>query len=59
MKQTELFWRVFNEAIADYHKHDNVDEPLRNPYDKSQIEHLLYHKNWVDTVQWQIGRAHV
>ena len=52
MKQTELFWRVFNEAIADYHKHDNVDEPLRNPYDKSQIEHLLYHKNWVDTVQW-------
>ena len=52
MKQTELFWRVFNEAIADYHKHDNVDEPLRNPYDKSQIENLLYHKNWVDTVQW-------
>ena len=52
MKQTELFWRVFNEAIADYHKHDNVDEPLRNPFDKSQIEHLLYHKNWVDTVQW-------
>lgn len=52
MKQTELFWRVFNEAIADYHKHDNVDEPIRNPYDKSQIEHLLYHKNWVDTVQW-------
>lgn len=52
MKQTELFWKVFNEAINDYHKYDNVDHEIENPYDKSQIEHLLYHKNWVDTVQW-------
>lgn len=52
MKQTELFWKVFNESIADYHKYDNVDHEIENPYDKSQIEHLLYHKNWVDTVQW-------
>lgn len=52
MKQTELFWRVFNEAITDYHKLDNVDQPINNPYTKDQIEHLLYHKNWVDTVQW-------
>lgn len=52
MKQTELFWKVFNESIVDYHKYDNVDKEIENPYDKSQIEHLLYHKNWVDTVQW-------
>lgn len=52
MKQTELFWNVFNESIVDYHKYDNVDKEIENPYDKSQIEHLLYHKNWVDTVQW-------
>ena len=52
MKQTELFWNVFNQSIADYHKYDSVDHEIENPYDKSQIEHLLYHKNWVDTVQW-------
>lgn len=52
MKQTELFWKVFNEAIADYHKYDDVDHPIENPYDRNQLEHLLYEKNWVDTVQW-------
>ncbi len=52
MKQTELFWKVFNEAITDYHKYDDVDHEIENPYDKSQIEHLLYYKNWIDTVQW-------
>ncbi len=52
MKQTELFWKVFNQAITDYHKYDDVDHEIENPYDRSQLEHLLYHKNWVDTVQW-------
>ncbi|MCQ2228450.1 MAG: DUF4254 domain-containing protein [Bacteroidales bacterium] len=52
MSQTELFWKVFNESIVDYHKFDNVDHEIENPYSKNQIEHLLYHKNWVDTVQW-------
>lgn len=52
MKQTELFWKIFNQAIADYHVHDNVDQPIANPYDRQQIEHLLYHKCWIDTVQW-------
>lgn len=50
--QTELFWKVFNQAITDYHKYDDVDHEIENPYDRSQLEHLLYHKNWVDTVQW-------
>jgi hypothetical protein len=52
MNQTELFWKVFNEAIVDYHKYDDVDHEMVNPYDRNQLEHLLYHKNWVDTVQW-------
>lgn len=52
MKQTELFWKVFNEAIADYHKYDDINRPIENPYDRNDIEHLLYQKNWVDTVQW-------
>ncbi len=52
MKMTQLFWTVFNEAIEDYHKYDNIDQPIQNPYPKEQFEHLLYHKNWVDAVQW-------
>ena len=49
---TQLFWKVFNEAIVDYHKYDSIDQPIQNPYPKEQFEHLLYHKNWVDAVQW-------
>jgi hypothetical protein len=52
MKITDLCWKVFNEAIDDYHKYDNIDQPIQNPYNKEQFEHLLYHKNWVDAVQW-------
>ena len=53
MRETELYWKIFNEAIADYHKTDNVDAPLNNPY-QGGIEKLLYHKNWIDTVQWHL-----
>ncbi len=52
MKITELCWKVFNQSIDDYHKFDNIDQPINNPYKKEELEHLLYHKNWVDTVQW-------
>lgn len=52
MKFTELCWKVFNESIAEYHVYDNVDHAIANPYDKKDLEHLLYHKNWIDTVQW-------
>lgn len=52
MKMTELFWKVFNRAIEDYHLYDNIDQPFANPYPRAEFEHLLYHKNWVDTVQW-------
>lgn len=52
--ETETYWRVFNEAINDYHKTDNVDAPLHNPYPADAIEHLMYRKNWIDTVQWHL-----
>lgn len=44
--------KVFEESIEEYHVEDRVDQPLNNPYDKESIEHLLYRKNWIDTVQW-------
>ena len=49
---SKLAYTVFERSIADYHKYDNVDQPISNPYSKDQFEHLLYHKNWIDTVQW-------
>lgn len=43
---------IFEQSIKDYHLYDNVDQPINNPFRKDKIEHLLYAKNWVDTVQW-------
>lgn len=45
-------FRIFEESIQTYHIEDRVDQPFRNPYPKEGIEHLLYRKNWIDTVQW-------
>ena len=43
---------IFVRVIDDYHVTDNVDAPLKNPYSAGTIEHTLYHKCWIDTVQW-------
>jgi len=43
---------IFNQVISDYHLTDNVDTPIRNPYEQGTIEHSLYLKCWIDTVQW-------
>lgn len=43
---------IFNKAIADYHLTDNVDTPMRSPYEHDSVEHRLYTKCWIDTVQW-------
>ncbi|WP_074614412.1 DUF4254 domain-containing protein [Segatella bryantii] len=43
---------IFNEAIQDYHVKDNIDTPIQNRYAENTIDHILYLKNWIDTVQW-------
>jgi hypothetical protein len=43
---------IFQQSVADYHKHDNINQPIKNPYAESDLSHLLYKKNWIDTVQW-------
>ena len=45
---------IFSQAFNDYHKTDNVDCPISNPYAKGTIEYSLYLKNWIDTVQWHL-----
>ena len=54
MTFTEQSNAIFNRAIADYHKADNVDTPISNPYDEQTIEARLYTKCWIDTVQWHL-----
>jgi hypothetical protein len=49
---SNLAYSVFEQSIKDYHQFDNVDQPINNPFPKDQFEHLLYLKNWIDTVQW-------
>ena len=51
---TENANRIFNRSIEDYHRWDDVDHPIENPYEPGTIDHLLYHKNWIDTVQWHL-----
>ena len=54
MEYSNLYNRVFNEAIADYHQANHVDTPMKNPYQAPCIEYYLYTKNWIDTVQWHL-----
>ena len=49
---SKVAYSVFEQSIYNYHQFDNVDQPILNPYQKDQFEYLLYHKNWIDTVQW-------
>ena len=51
---TEPILPIFNQAIEDYHKLDDVDHPCENPYEKLTIEWYLYNKVWIDTVQWHL-----
>ena len=51
---TENANRIFNRSIEEYHRWDDVDHPIDNPYTPGTIDHLLYHKNWIDTVQWHL-----
>ncbi len=52
MTFTEICHPIFAQSINDYHKTDNVDTPINNPYPLKSIEYYLYLKNWIDTVQW-------
>src|SRR5690606_2226732 len=54
MLQAETCYQVFQRSIDDYHKTDHVDTPVSNPYPAGSFEHLLYGKNWIDTVQWHL-----
>jgi len=45
---------IFQDVIKKYHKINTVDQEFENPYSEQDqlLEHLLYRKAWIDTVQW-------
>ena len=49
---SDFAFKIFNESIDKYHIKDDVYQSFSNPYPKDEIAHLLYRKNWIDTVQW-------
>ncbi|SIS38144.1 Protein of unknown function [Zobellia uliginosa] len=49
---SKFAYSIFEESIQKYHVIDDVYQPFENPYPKDDIAHLLYRKNWIDTVQW-------
>ncbi len=45
---------IFDATTELYHKHDNVDARVENPYPECTLENLLFTKNWIDAVQWHL-----
>ena len=45
---------IFQDVINTYHIKNTVDQSFSNIYDEDKhlIEHLLYRKCWIDSVQW-------
>ena len=46
--------KIFDQVITDYHKSDDVDAKMNNPYKTGTIDAVLYLKNWIDSVQWHL-----
>ena len=54
MTFTTLSKKIFQDATRMYHETDNVDATMPNPYEPETIEYDLFHKNWIDAVQWHL-----
>jgi hypothetical protein len=46
--------KIFDQVVMDYHKKDDIDTIIENPYPEKTIENILYLKNWIDSVQWHL-----
>ncbi len=46
--------RIFQKVIEVYHDKNDVNQSFTNTYNEEidKLEHLLYRKSWIDTVQW-------
>ena len=51
MKSTAAY-SIFEQSVKDYHVLDRIDQPYNNPHPPKSLAHLMYRKNWIDTIQW-------
>ena len=54
MNFAETCNRIFWNTTQYYHRFDQIDAPLENPYSEGSIEYYLCLKNWIDVVQWHL-----
>ena len=54
MNFAETCNRIFWNTTQYYHRFDQVDASLENPYSAGSIEYYLCLKNWIDVVQWHL-----
>ena len=45
-------YSIFEQSVKDYHVLGCIDQPYNNPHPPKSLSHLLYRKNWIDTIQW-------
>ena len=45
---------IFDRAVADYHRSDDVNSPCINPFPENSLRNTLYAKVWIDAVQWHL-----
>ena len=51
---SENSYQVFEQATTNYHKTNDVDAIIENPYQENSLMYYLYLKNWIDAVQWHL-----
>jgi len=54
MSVSSISNNIFEQCINDYHVKNNVDTEIKNPFEPSSFEGILFVKNWIDTVQWHL-----
>jgi hypothetical protein len=45
-------YRIFEQAINDYHIQNELVDHFENRYDPNTLNYILYHKSYIDTIQW-------
>ena len=45
---------IFDRSVEDYHKFDDVNRQIENPFPTGTLDYLLYAKNSIDAVQWHL-----
>lgn len=54
MLSSETYNKIFDQVVETYHRTDDVDTPIVNPYDEGTLPYFLYLKCWIDAVQWHL-----